>query len=238
MVTSKSTAPPGSGDGSVSVPHVGGSRRGSGVAALVAVLLVLGARRRAADRIPLNRWSRVRGDAGCDHRHPARPPVRRHPGPVPSSRRAPRPPPPVLAGLPSQVPPPTNAGLAAALGQTARRARLGLGRRRRRARRQHRRVAARPGRRGAPHAGLDREAAHRRGGPARLGPQARLTTTVVRGAAPGEVVLVGGGDPLLSRQRRARQACASWRDARPRRCAPRGSPACASGLTTRCSRGR
>jgi D-alanyl-D-alanine carboxypeptidase/D-alanyl-D-alanine-endopeptidase (penicillin-binding protein 4) len=32
-----------------------------------------------------------------------------------------------------------------------------------------------------------------------LGPSARLTTTVVAGATPGEVVLVGGGDPTLSR---------------------------------------
>lgn len=32
-----------------------------------------------------------------------------------------------------------------------------------------------------------------------LGPDHRLTTRVVRGAAPGEVVLIGGGDPTLSR---------------------------------------
>ncbi|MGY1689207.1 D-alanyl-D-alanine carboxypeptidase/D-alanyl-D-alanine endopeptidase [Geodermatophilus sp. SYSU D01105] len=32
-----------------------------------------------------------------------------------------------------------------------------------------------------------------------LGPEATLETTVVAGAAPGEVVLVGGGDPTLSR---------------------------------------
>ncbi|HEV7212908.1 MAG TPA: D-alanyl-D-alanine carboxypeptidase/D-alanyl-D-alanine-endopeptidase [Blastococcus sp.] len=32
-----------------------------------------------------------------------------------------------------------------------------------------------------------------------LGPSATLTTTVVAGATPGEVVLVGGGDPTLSR---------------------------------------
>ncbi len=32
-----------------------------------------------------------------------------------------------------------------------------------------------------------------------LGPDHRLTTTVVRGSEPGQVVLVGGGDPTLSR---------------------------------------
>lgn len=37
-----------------------------------------------------------------------------------------------------------------------------------------------------------------------LGPQTRLTTTVVPGAKPGEVVLVGAGDATLTRQARAR----------------------------------
>src|SRR3712207_7224545 len=32
-----------------------------------------------------------------------------------------------------------------------------------------------------------------------LGPDATLETTAVAGATPGEVVLVGGGDPTLSR---------------------------------------
>src|SRR3712207_8088280 len=32
-----------------------------------------------------------------------------------------------------------------------------------------------------------------------LGPDATLETTVVAGSTPGEVVLVGGGDPTLSR---------------------------------------
>jgi len=105
---------------------------------------------------------------------------------------------PVLAALPSQVPPPTNAGLAAALGKLLGVDRLGpdVG------------AVVLDASTGAPL--LDRGGAvpHTPASTAKLltgaaalqvlGPQSRLTTTVVRGSSPGEVVLVGGGDPLLT----------------------------------------
>lgn len=181
-----------------------GSRRGAGVAALVAVLLVLGAAAALLTGFPQSL-----------DRSPVATPGATSAGPTPSgtptsgaldpARGTLAP---VLAGLPSQVPPPTNAGLAAALDKLLAVDRLGSD------------VGAVVLDASTGALLLDRAGAvpHTPASTAKLltgaaalrvlGPQARLTTTVVRGGAPGEVVLVGGGDPLLT----ASAAPASLRD--------------------------
>jgi serine-type D-Ala-D-Ala carboxypeptidase/endopeptidase (penicillin-binding protein 4) len=172
-----------------------GSRRGAGVAALIVVLLVLGAAAALLTRYPSRDLDRgAATPATRSNPTPTGTPTS-GPGLLDPARAAAAP---VLAGLPSQVPPPTNAGLAAALGQLLGADRLGpdVG------------AVVLDAATGAlllDHAGAvprtPASTAKLLTGAAALrvlGPQTRLTTTVVRGSTPGEVVLVGGGDPLLS----------------------------------------
>lgn len=77
-----------------------------------------------------------------------------------------------------------------------------------------------------------------------LGPAARLTTRVVLGAAPGSVVLVGGGDPTLAAGPPPASGYRGWRcsrrwpQPRPGRCGPAGCGRPGWAMTSRCSPGR
>ena len=111
-------------------------------------------------------------------------------------------------------------------------------------RRRHRRAPARPRRAERPRRpGVDHQAADRRRRAATLGPARPLRPRAVQGAAPGEIVLVAGGDTLLGPRRAAPRAVAGPRrlatspPRRPPRCRRRGrGRARHARLTTVCRR--
>ncbi|HSF25973.1 MAG TPA: D-alanyl-D-alanine carboxypeptidase/D-alanyl-D-alanine-endopeptidase, partial [Actinomycetes bacterium] len=178
---------------------MGRSHRG-GVAALVVVLLVLGAAAAMLtgqvpsplDRRPATAAGPTAAGSTTPGTGPSSAPVAGLLQPSPAA------PAPVLAGLPRLVPPPTTAGLQAALGSLLGTASLGpdVG------------AVVLDGASGAVLLDQGGSVAHTPASTLKLltgaaalqviGPQTRLTTSVVRGAAPGELVLVGGGDPLLT----------------------------------------